>query len=228
VSSDNGFHVFECGVIVEDHPPPRLYKFLKRDHALSLVHAGFFRIGTLRDYRRTEHYKSDVADPGEGTAVLKESIRGYRPKEELGWAARQVFSFGAGVQGGGLANLTVLNNVEGDLYVYCLHDSNSRSCRADNEYDTCIEIRDSLGFASALSSSLRLDQIGIGCCRYDDREHEVQGATPPPVALMKPKRFANQREWRFLWQTERRLPASPFLVMSRTAARFCRIVPSSP
>jgi hypothetical protein len=217
-------NIVPCSVGLYDDLPRRLYKFMTALHAENTVRSGVFRIGSLAEYRNVELFQDDIGDAGEGTAVLKDSRMAMQNEETMSWPMRQIFKTEPNT-GITIQNCTARIDWTLDLYVYCMHGSNGRTLSASPNYDTCIEIRDPLAFLDALSGSLQLGDARAGKCRYIDRDHEVVGASPPPVELLKPERYGYQDEWRFVWPSTRRHPAESFNVLCREATKFCRIVP---
>jgi hypothetical protein len=207
---------------VRDGP---LYKFMSRRYADAALRSGDFRIGTLFDFRRAEHYGAQVGDAGEGT------IERHRKVIEDKWSAETVPDFGRGLfnfdEGGFVTfkNLTMIYH-EGvpNYYIYSTCSALDRDVMASLGYDSCLVIVQPSLFFQALSHRLRHRAVfeDVRPCVYTDRTL-MEGESPRfHPALVKPKTFSNQKEVRAVWKPLT-TDIAPILVRSRKAASHCKL-----
>lgn len=206
--------------------PSSLFKFTKQCYADQMLTKGAFRIGTLHDYRRTEHVVQ-IQDAGEGTRSTYEYHgNGRIVGTEGSWVANSIFKPvpDRQISLSGIALAVVENHP--DCFIYCF----SETAQADVEtnYDACIEILDPLRFILDLSIAAGFsepsDKVAFGKCRYVGRDQEVGAELDIPMAFRKPASYMMQQEWRAVWFHTSVSPTAPIDVLCPQAAKLCRQV----
>lgn len=207
-----------------------LYKFMKREYALSLVHSGTVRIGTLYDFRNIEDHASGIGDKGEGTRETRGAIH-FADSDQPNFPdfLRRFAKVDTGGRFTAHDSLFVERQESPDFYVFCCSEEYNPDIWLERGYDGCVEIKQPDIFFRALTKSLYAKgRIKPGCyverCVYIDRSQDYRWEHPAHPAVMKPPSFAHEKEMRAIW-TPRDNQISPFILYCRTARKFCRLMP---
>jgi hypothetical protein len=214
--------------------PPRLFKFMERKYARALYQRGKFRVGTLYWYQDAEKHGDGVLDHGEGTMEHMEEA------DSDGTAAMTLTPFSQTVIPGGIPKGVRVYDMkirthhqEPDTYVYCLSLSPSWDNDINREYDACVEIFDVQAFVGLMHSKLDECELvvpGVQCDRvvYGSRDITTKtvnqthtGGPTVRLALLKPARYSNQQEFRFIFQPTPR-PISYKDIQELRLAATCR------
>jgi len=216
-----------------------LYKYLPRQYADALLVMGTIRVGTLFDFRKTEHARG-VADSSEGTrTILALPDREIITEDQ---AEKDAFfgMMGARVHG----KITVPRGVRfvhkqtsTDHFIFCASTELSSRVQAEFEAtDACVEINDISGFLYELTRALnavapvRFD--GIHEVQYTGRTQEqtltrfqdfnpAHGLHP---GLIKDPSFRRQKELRAIWSPISAMLPEPIITSSRHLPQYCRDV----
>lgn len=223
-------------------PPSRLYKYLPREFAESLVQRGSTRIGTLRDFRDEEKHGKGIGDATEGTKTIHARLDGTFDGGTRETAA--INQLGTIFIGEGCKDITfegsmsVSQHTQPDALVWCC--STERSAKALTSIDgadTCVEIFDVTGFFDALDRAVRahfssyngLEKFGPFKVSYQSRTEEWNqrdlGLNPVFIKEDIPV-FASQREVRAAW-FNRSVPDATFkaeVLPASDCNQFCKIV----
>lgn len=211
--------------------PNVLYKFLRPQHAESMIRSGSVRIGTLFEFRALEDADRDRGDSGEGRLLLHSdaSPRVYNSTDELPPVLQQM-SFHCGL--GGFAtnneNAAALDFSSTNMLIYCTSEILEQA--ALGEWGgAAVRIPQPIRFFQALEEALqseaarrgwRLGPLQLGSCSYIDRRHNWHRELPPQW-LLKPARFQHQREFRAAWAVEGAGPLEALIVSSPGIAAAC-------
>ena len=219
------------------------YKYMKKDHLESALQQGYFRIGTLFDYRDLEI--EEIGDPNEGTIIGRSHIHSWNSKNPFiknehansfvsgnGVVIRSGQSITIG-NGGNLSigpNSVSMNNVSlsstfsvSDSYIFSMSsDYNSESMKK-LDCDLCLKINDVDGFINEIS--LLLEGVLILCSpvQYKDRVEFYENVKTTNPALIKEKNFSYQKEVRAIW-TAHVEEYKPTFVKSDKLRQFCEKV----
>lgn len=200
-----------------------------------LIDRGGIRIGTLHEFRHTDDWDPARADGGEGEFQF--TLISEQPElitlENAPWFLRPaLMHYGQAIASHGGELSTVATHP--DTHLYCLSSETNTHIRARyGEY--VVEIRDVPEFFRVLTAHL-FDNLGVVAesphgyaapCLYLNREIRLGSAnTPvrePPLAMLKPERWREDREVRGLWHP--RFPAdslAPIVTEHLALARCCR------
>jgi len=186
-----------------------LFKFLKRKHATSLLGQGQVRIGTLYEYRNAEIYSGKIHDDDEG----RKQIDVYFDSVELTADELAVFGIPIGGKGKMILNDTTisLRQDSPNCYIFPTASaffSDTLIQAVSDSKDACIMIKDPDSFFNTLSQGFDSGTyIGAFKCLYgdrlinltwDDREY-VKVLSSVPAAIIKPSKYAVQKEVRAIW-----------------------------
>jgi hypothetical protein len=213
--------------------PSRLYKFMKAEHAQLLCQRNRVRYGTIYDFRKQENHGHGVLDKEEGLIHYSERVS-HATSDQLGEPLRGFF-------GSAKTELTNCNFdriicTEPDQWVYCFSLSDSWEADIDPAYTVCVEIFDPKGFIMALTEKIaRTGTIenfwNHAPVEYREREFStvndngaISGVIPPRLGVIKPLRYADQKEYRVLYVPKNQGVGAiePFCARIPGLTRYCR------
>jgi hypothetical protein len=184
-----------------------LFKFAKKEHRDSFCKQGVIRVGTLFEYRDQQKYSGKIYDKGEG----QKSISVFFENENI--SANEIAKFGFNFSGEGIFNM-INSTLEiqmnhNDCYIFCTSSdffSDSLTQAIQDKYDACTLItQPELFFKELDKKFIDGDIIDFLPCLYGDRNIQLNWKkqkqyiklfTSIPAALIKPKKYQNQREIR--------------------------------
>lgn len=192
-----------------------MYKYLESKYADLMLLYGSIRVGTLYDFRKSEH-KAGIADPQEGKKSLKHNVKQLIITPD-NWSKEQsnpdflalkqlgVLSIEKGATVN-IINVSAQAIVDSpNCFIYCT--STEQSKRVMNQFegsDTCIFLKDPFSFFKIITQ--RLQEIhpvtfeGAEHVTYKSRTENWQMNTPGVhPALTKEPAFEPQREIRAVW-----------------------------
>ena len=195
---------------------------------------GIIRVGTLHDFRRSEH-KRGITDPQEGKKIVGTRLK---VKEVVGPdapGADTLARFGLHIIGPDARVITGGGRFQRafdapDCFVLCASTRRSASTMRHFEgAETCVEIVDLDGFFVSLTNSLfprvPVRFAGIHQVMYQVRDEDWNGnnwGTHP--SLIKEPIFFPQCELRAIWEPEVALPIWPIILSDYRLTRYCRLV----
>ena len=210
-----------------------LFKYGQSKHSDVLVKVGGFRIGTLHDFRKTEH-RSGIADPAEGRKTIEHPVR---DEVFVGGSARSAaladtFGLHTGPKGririSGIQLQRVVDSE--DLFIFCLASRFSRAVlKQFDGADACVKVSRPTRFFGALTESLNarvpVEFLGFAPVHYRERSEQWNGIDiGEHPAVIKELEFAPQCEVRALWRPKERGDIEPFVVESSAVCRYCERV----
>jgi len=187
----------------------RLYKYLPTVFSQALLNRGSIRIGTLSDFRKSEH-SPGISDPTEGTKIINLDI-GEEEKYECLTEAPE------GLKGfikitGECKNLT-LNEIHTttkyrseDVYILCLSSEASVNVMNSLEgAEECLELLYQEEFFRDLNIIMSMESAkfdGLSECIYQSRVVAITSgreSTGPHPSIIKEPEFKAQKEIRAIW-----------------------------
>jgi hypothetical protein len=217
-----------------------MYRYGQRAHCNELLEIGRVRVGTLHDFRRSEH-KRGVADPTEGKKEVahvfpsasftgNDLSRAPKTKDESAMRAYGLFRVapGASVQ---FTDVEFrMAHESPDCFVVC--GSNECSTRTMAQFegaDACLRIIDVQTFVSVIAQELnkitRVEFAGIAEVKYQARLEEWNGRDwGDHPAWIKESEFALQHEVRAIWRPLAGHAISPAFVVDRRLTDCCLMV----
>lgn len=217
-------------------PFTRLYKYIKREHALSFFETGIIRIGTLYDYRNEELYSSEIGDNAEGTKSII-SVDSAKSYSEI--VSNPVLNSIIRAEPGAQINISNVQfkNEERspNYYIFSMSESLDPKIAQGCDYDACIVIKDPQLFLATLSerillvSKIKKDFI-LDRCQYTSRtqlfsrQHMIfpNMAYKSHPALIKDFRYSYQKEIRALWEPIG-IDIQPRILQCPQAIQYCEI-----
>ncbi len=176
-----------------------LFKFLKNEHAESLITQRSIYLGNISSYR-SPALGGLISDPDEGKVSLFNST-----KSDSHFTA-----------------LEQSTNVQIDnAYLFCttqnLLSDSLRWALSEQKKDTCVLIVNPIEFVRAINcSSDQLEFSGGSPCIYRGRSFDINEDFGQRVAqdsylvsLLKDEKFSGQREFRLIWQLKRNGSVAP-------------------
>ncbi len=192
-----------------DHAlPPRLYKYLRPEHALALLDHGAIRVGTLYYYRRMElKHGPGIGDQTEGTETVTEVQDGSAVSQFSLGQLKRIFGDRQFRLSG---NTFKWNGSIANTLIYCLSTKLSwLTAKESGDYGACIEIINVPRFRSALKTAVA-EKMGRECRTFSRaviyrKTKTYSGAEAdaglPPAPFVKHRHFRFQREFRIALPT---------------------------
>lgn len=207
------------------------FRYSKKEHNDSLLSLGSIRIGTLYDFRRSEHRRG-ISDGKEGRKTVFHNVDQASTADGDTIHTRAMKEFNAVSYG---PNVVVeMRDVHfirefnhPDMYVHCTSiDYSSKVMREFEDADSCVEINNVIGFYKRLTESLKkftqVDFMGVTKVTYMDRNQpwtgDGWGINP---ALIKEHEFKNQVELRAVWWSKTMKPINPITLHDVGLLKFC-------
>ncbi len=184
-----------------------LFKFAKKEHRDSFCKQGVIRVGTLFEYRDQQKYSGKIYDKEEG----QKSISVFFENENI--STNEIAKFGFNFSGEGIFNM-INSTLEmqmnhNDCYIFCTSSdffSDSLTQAIEDKYDACTLITEPELFFKELDKKFTDGNIiDFSPCLYGDRNIKLDWRNHKqyielfksiPAALIKPKKYQNQREIR--------------------------------
>ncbi|MCE1054125.1 hypothetical protein [Pseudomonas alloputida] len=214
-----------------------LYRYSSARHNESLMKAGSLRIGTLFDFRRSEH-KAGIADPTEGMKTVyhhvdhwdaDSEIPGHPSKHMRAMSEVGMFQFTGSGGGGGMYGITLARQLDSpDYFIHCSAWKLSHTVMKQFEgAETCVEIVDPMGFYGHITQSLNavtpVKFEGLFRIKYTDRHEQWNGMDYGlSGCLIKEREFKEQCEVRAIWSPVNGQPIAPQIIENPNLARHCR------
>ena len=218
-----------------------MYKYMEKQYADGLIAKGSIRVGTLHDFRSSEH-KKGIADLYEGRKAIHHPIKKHVITAKSLAAGgdpltRMLHQTGA-VRMSGNARIELegvpftANLNQPDLYILCV--SSAKSQQAMSQFgaaDTCIEIVELDKFFHYLSQAIAAKVGGQiqyqGCQKvvYRERSEAWNGSDlGVPPHLIKDPTFAPQDEIRAIWMPMGNRPIKPEIIEDSRLSKLCKEV----
>lgn len=210
-----------------------LYKYSESRWADLLLTDGNVRIGTIFDFRKTEH-KRGVADATEGVKSIYHGIKHYNSNEPFGIDHSALANLGPFVSKGGggfsLSNLTVEREFRfPDAFFHCTSHFLSRVVLEQFEgADSCVEIIKPSAFYNHLTGVINkivpVNYYGIHKIVYSARREAFNGENlGRRPDLIKDPEFGLQCEVRAIWiPTSKSKLIAPINIQEKALVKFCR------
>lgn len=217
-----------------------MFKYMKKEYADRLLVMGQLRIGTLHDYRSTEH-KSGIADVDEGKKIVSHHIKGLNvvdsetPENAENIDFRALSEFNAvamrNCKNVVFQNVGLRRNIDSpNFFVFCTSTALSKTTMYEFEgADACLEIFDSANFYSLLTIALNritpVRFLGVQKVAYKNRTEDWNGVdwgTHP--ALIKHPDYFSQSEIRAMWVPLHDRVIHPVITGHWRLGEFCRLI----
>lgn len=179
----------------------KLYKYLKRSHAESLINEGKIRIGTYYEFIEMEHDKQR-GDSNEGKMAYIHTVDKDTDVKELPIWPNNLKIEGNGkliIQKGGQVKIS---RDSSDNYLFCCSKVYDENLMNDFGADCCIEIFDAENFSQKLFD--KLVEAGYiynhgtsGDCIYSG--HDVDLTFKGTAHFLKDIEYKHQVEYRFVF-----------------------------
>ncbi|AFQ48283.1 hypothetical protein [Burkholderia cepacia] len=218
--------------------PDRLYKYMKRRYADTLVTSGGVRIGTLHGFRNIEAFGPGIGDADEGKKTVHVKINdgpivaGSEHADAL--KAMRLIDLGPSDNSTGtIGSVNIQVHIDHtDAYVWCCSSQRSEDAMAGiGGSDACVEIFNVPKFYAALTEAMsghgQFVVMGPMSVQYGELVEPWNGANygRHPV-FMKGHAFAQQREVRIAWipLPDATGPLGAIVLGASDAGKFCRII----
>ncbi|HDS1793003.1 hypothetical protein [Pseudomonas putida] len=214
----------------------RLYRYSSQKYNSMLLNEGATRIGTLYDFRRSEH-KVGIADPSEGKKTVFHHVDDWAINDEVDGSPSKtmramsevgMFDFGPG-GGQRMTGITLARRIHSpDYFIHCSAYKLSDSVLKQFEgADSCVEITNPYEFyrhvTEALNKITPARFQGIHVIKYTDREEEWNGQNyGTPGLLIKEIEFKDQCEVRAIWSAEDGVIIEPVVVRDMNITKLVR------
>lgn len=218
------------GTFVPGALPLKLYKYTERKWAEQLIVDGGTRIGTLLDYRKTEH-GAGISDPNEGFGQLSGHIRNLNLQDgTVETKALETLGIISGI-GGKIENVKIdVRRESANCHIWCFSTRRSAATmRLFDGADTCVEVFDPKMFFHAITNAVlrahpSADGLVVAPITYNDRVEIWNGVGPiNHPAFYKSVEYKDQCEGRAV--VNRLVPTADAIYLARSdASKYCRIV----
>jgi hypothetical protein len=207
------------------------FRYSGREYNDALLSLGSVRIGTLYDFRRSEH-KRGISDGNEGRKTVSHYAKKASTAEGDTIHTRALKEFNAvSYDENVIVKMEDVNFHREfdhpDMYVHCSSFEYAPKVMEQFEgADSCVEITDLRAFYKRLTETLRLftqvDFMGVTKVTYMDRNEPWNGtdwAVSP--ALIKEYEFRQQFELRAVWWSKTTRPIQPICMHDIELVKFC-------
>ncbi|MDD1966139.1 hypothetical protein NPS29_12490 [Pseudomonas putida] len=211
---------------------PSIFKYSERVWSDLLLEEGGVRIGTLFDYRRSEH-KAGISDSVEGKKTVSHDINAYSTKGRSGIDHESIKSL-APFKIPPSADISLRNvrftkefNAR-DCFIHCTSFALSRNVLEQfGSADSCVEIHKPAAFYRHITAIInRITPVhfyGYRKVVYGDRNEKFNGeGLGLRPDLIKGLEFSAQCEVRAIWLPKSRKVIKPFNLKDRSLIKFCR------
>ncbi len=210
-----------------------MYRYSAEKYNQSLLKMGGIRIGTLHDFRKTEH-KQGIADPQEGKKKVTHYIDHavVNNTDDLhGKAATEfnVINLDKGNANVSFKNCTFSKSFdEPDCFILCVSSEKSKKVMTEFEgADSCIEITNQNSFFQQLTNTLNLFTPvifrGVHKVIYKNKVEAWNGSDwGHNPAVIKELEFKGQYELRAIWQPSFNQKISPIIFLNYNLISSCR------
>jgi len=207
---------------------PKMFRYSTERYNRSLLSLGCIRVGTLYDFRQSEH-KKGIADPNEGTKTVGHHINNlYVPhseapplKENKDFRALSIFQAIDLTESTGtsITNFSVSQSFDmPNCFILCTSRSKSKNTMSQFEgADSCVEIRNIVRFYQLLTLAI-CDIIPVTFCgihevTYQNRQENWNGTDwGHHPSIIKEVDFHQQNEIRAIWQPKLSQPIQPLII----------------
>ncbi len=209
-----------------------MYRYSNSQFSNLLTVFGGIRVGTLHDFRNSEH-KKGIADPQEGKKTVEHRIGnetitlGDRSSKTA--RAAEDFNIIGGSGSVSFENVTFAKQFNSpDFFVLCSSYEKSTSVMSQFEgADTCVQIHNPMVFYSELTTLLNsvtpVVFLGVHRVTYKERVEMWNGTSwgADPTLIKEPE-FSLQKEVRAIWAPKFRQSIEPQILGSVRLGRACR------
>lgn len=212
----------------------KFYRYAPSRYSDSLLSLGNIRIGTLHDFRKSEH-KNGIADENEGKKTVTHYVT-YASTKDSGDSnldIKALREFGV-VEPVNVGEITVENCTFGmlfdhpDCFIHC--SSSKLSIDVMKEFegaDSCVEIQEPLGFylrlTETLNSIIPVELKILQEVKYGERDEKWNGENwGHHPALIKGKEFSGQYEIRAIWKPRYDGLINPLVLNDTGLLKFLR------
>lgn len=211
----------------------KVFRYSEQEYNDGLLAFGSVRVGTLHDFRQSEH-KNGIADANEGIKSVSHYIPHVTERDvgSIHLKALEEFNF---IKYSGATNI-IIKDVQvtrefnhPDCFVHCVSTSFSKVVLSQfDRADSCVEISDVHGFYRRLTATLSLhvpvDLIAIRSVAYMSRDEEWNGKDwGVHPALIKEPRFSKQVEFRAIWKPRFNGPIAPIVINDIGLINYCKL-----
>jgi len=212
-----------------------MYRYSAEEYNQSLLKMGGVRVGTLHDFRKSEH-KEGIADPQEGKKQVSHFIDKavVNSATDLHSKAAKEFNIidpGKNNVNMHLENVTFSKSFdEPDCFILCVSSKKSREVMAEFEgADSCVEIIEPNIFFQQLTITLNLFTPvifrGVHKVIYQNKKEVWNGQDwGHNPAVIKELEFKDQYELRAIWQPRFNQKISPIIFNNYKLISVCRKV----
>lgn len=210
-----------------------MYRYSNSQFSNLLTVFGGIRVGTLHDFRKSEH-KKGIADPKEGKKIVehrisKEIVTIGDTSSKTARAAEAFNAIGGDGSVVSLENVTFQKTFDSpDFFVLCSSYGKSLSVMKEFEgADTCVQVHNPEAFYRELTVLLNsvtpVVFMGVERVNYRSRTEDWDGSSwGENPALIKEPMFSEQKEVRAIWVPKFNQPIEPQILGSVELARSCR------
>ncbi|MFJ7281902.1 hypothetical protein [Pseudomonas sp. NPDC099000] len=208
------------------------YKFSERKYLESFFNMGNVRIGTLFDFRSSEH-KQGIADPTEGTKIIRRNFHFPDGPSEEDIAAMVSMRI---ADPESAKHITMINSparrrgFSEDCFIYCTSAYSSKSIMSEfGSADSCYELYNGNAFydriTSALNEIVPVRFVAIEAVHYRTRTEEwsASGDGRHP-SFIQEEEFSGQFEVRAIWAPREKIEIAPVVINDIGLTKFCREV----
>lgn len=225
------------------------YRFSKKQFNFSLCTLGIIRVGTLYDFRKSEHEKG-IADINEGKKTLVKKanrkellnfetsiVKGIDGEDMMIRMHKGTDGLGYGVIGPidsdakNFSNYEYRSNLNSpDCFVLCFTSSNTSETRDQFDgVDSCIIINNFMKFielvALSINKTILLKNLEIYPVTYKSREEkwDTKNLGTNPV-FIKEHEFSKQFEIRVAFHPKYKVPLQPLFIANYELGKYCSFV----
>jgi len=201
-----------------------LFKYCRGEHWKLMQSIGSVRIGSLRDFQRTDKYGELTSDTSEGSKRLAGTIENVNADNISSFPGLEGLIH---IEGGGKVGKLVVNNYTRsvpNLLIFSASvkysDEMHKLWLSQESYDVCYKINSARLFFRALSSALgsEFEFLGSGRVHYaDEIDISTREAGIHPALVKRRTGYEGQAEIRALWQRRETRDVVPVILPNSQA-----------
>ena len=215
-----------------------MFRYSAKQHNDSLLKLGIIRIGTLHDFRKSEHNRG-ISDSLEGKKQVSHYIEKLHVPTSSDLAVRSTKDFKA-IETFALVkpnsliidatfiNVSLSMNIyHPNCFVLCTSNTAGRATLREFEgADTCVQIHDILNFYKLLTATLNsitpVEFMGIHKVIYGEKNEAWNGLNwGHRSALIKGTDYINQDEIRAIWAPKFKQKIEPVIIGNFRLCETC-------
>ena len=203
-----------------------VFRFFPEEWQADALVSGKVWVSTLETCRAYEDPKQGDSEEAHETYNSGHAVGGSTDADLVEIARRSGIHIGPGCSNITISNNTSIKKIH-DAYVLCTTSQYAPDNLNESFGKHCVEITDPKKFfievSQCLSQQMAIKESAAGKVIYKDRHYTGLENPPGPIGFVKPPdKYAEQKEFRFLWIPENATNIKPFLLNCPKIVSLCK------